>query len=246
MSVQTFWSEDRWTRAYGYRPPAWEKNPYTLGYHIGQDVGGRSWFDPVPVLVSGMVVQSGRGALIGGYVVVRVSDGTFHTYCHLRTGNLPGYGTQLTAGDDLVPLARSTNPYAGDDYMGSASDGPHCHFVVSTNPATAYSPRAGTVIDPRPIIRAALGGDTAGSSSRPFEEDDMFTDEDRALLQDVQKRVRGDNPDADMLQEIKERVTSIRDRVRGDDQNVDMLQDTLGQVEALRTELAAAVAALNS
>lgn len=86
----------------------------------------------------------------------------------------------------------------------------------------------------------------AGDGSHPFEEDDMFTDEDRALLQDVQKRVRGDNPDADMLQEIKERVTSIRDRVRGDDQNVDMLQDTLGQVEALRTELAAAVAALKS
>ncbi|QOC24846.1 hypothetical protein IC744_06680 [Microbacterium hominis] len=180
MSGLAFWAEDRWTRPFGYRPGPNEDNPYTLGYHIGQDVGGRAWFDPVPVLVSGMVVQSGRGALIGGYVVVRVSDGTFHTYCHLRTGNLPGYGTQLTAGDDLVPLARSTNPYAGDDYMGSASDGAHCHFVVSTNPATAYSPRAGTVIDPRPIIRAALGGDTAGSSSRPFEEDDMYTDADRA------------------------------------------------------------------
>lgn len=180
MSVSAFWAEDRWTRAFGYRPGPNEDNPYTLGYHIGQDVGGRSWFAPVPVLVSGMVVQSGRGALIGGYVVVRVSDGTFHTYCHLRTGSLPGYGTQLTAGDDLVPLARSTSQYAGDDYMGSASDGAHCHFVVSTNPATAYSPRAGTVIDPRPIIRAALGGDTAGSSSRPFEEDDMYTTEDAA------------------------------------------------------------------
>ncbi|QYF98901.1 M23 family metallopeptidase [Microbacterium sp. PAMC21962] len=189
MSGLAFWAEDRWTRPFGYRPGPNEDNPYTLGYHIGQDVGGRSWFDPVPVLVSGMVVQSGRGALIGGYVVVRVSDGTFHTYCHLRTGSLPGYGTQLTAGDDLVPLARSASPYAGDDYMGSASDGAHCHFVVSTNPATAYSPRAGTVIDPRPIIRAALGGDTAGSSSRPFQKEGPFMALDDKQQDDLAMRV---------------------------------------------------------
>lgn len=76
------------------------------------------------------------------------------------------------------------------------------------------------------------------------ERKDIFmalSDEEQAELlagvREVRIRVRGDNPDADILQEIRERVTSIRDRVRGDDKNVDMLQNTFGQVQALRKEL---------
>ncbi|EIC09161.1 Peptidase M23 [Microbacterium laevaniformans OR221] len=191
MAGLAFWVESRWTRPFGYRPGPDEENPYTLGYHIGQDVGGGSWFSPIPVLVGGMVVDSGRGSLIGGYVVIRVAPNLFHTYCHLRTGALPTYGTWVTTGDDLVPLARSTSSAAGDNYMGSASDGPHCHFVVSTSPATAYSPRSGTIIDPRPIIRAALGGETSGGNARPFEEEDMLNDDDKNWVRDTVRQEIG-------------------------------------------------------
>ena len=65
MSVASFWSEARWGRAYGYRPGPKESNPYTLGYHIGQDVLGAAWTGPVPVLRAGRVAGSGRATKIG-------------------------------------------------------------------------------------------------------------------------------------------------------------------------------------
>lgn len=169
----TFWDEDRWTRPFGYRPRPWEENPYTLGYHIGQDIAGADWYGPVPALRSGVVVESGRGGSIGGYVVVRVG-GQFDTYCHLNSRVLPGAGAVISAGRGVAPLARSTNPSAGHDYTGSASTGPHLHFVVSTSPATAYSPRSGSPVDPRPIIRSITNGSAAGGGATPFNpEDDM-------------------------------------------------------------------------
>lgn len=66
----------------------------------------------------------------------------------------------------------------------------------------------------------------AGDGSHPFEEDDMFTDQDRALLQDVQRRVRGpeDRP-YDMLQSIEPAALEARARLRGPlTRNYDMLQ----------------------
>lgn len=176
MSVQAFWSEDRWTRAYGYRPEPGKDNPYTLGYHIGQDIAGLDWTGMVPALRSGVVARSGRSGKIGGFVVVKV-DGEYDTYCHLRTGDLPAFGDVITEGEGIAPLARSRDPRAGHDYMGSASSGPHCHFVVSTRADTAWNPTPGAPIDPRPIIRAVLGGQAAGGDSKPFtphlEGDDM-------------------------------------------------------------------------
>lgn len=170
-----FWDEDRWTRPYGYRPGPDEDNPYTLGYHIGQDIAGADWFGLVPALRGGVVVDSGRGSAIGGYVVLQVGD-VFDTYCHLNSANLPPDGTTVEPGDGIAPLARSLSPSAGTNYTGSASTGPHLHFVVSTSPATAYSPRSGSPVDPRPIIRSIITGSAAGSGAVPFpEEDDMPT-----------------------------------------------------------------------
>ena len=174
----SFWDEDRWTRAFGYRPAAWEDNPYTLGYHIGQDIAGGDFLGPVPALRSGFVVESGRSGKIGGYVVVRVGS-LFDTYCHLNSRALPGAGTAILAGGGVAPLARSTNPSAGQDYTGSASTGPHLHFVVSTQPDTAYNPAPGEPIDPRPIIRSITNGSAAGGGATPFnQEDDMPTIEE--------------------------------------------------------------------
>ncbi|QOC24403.1 M23 family metallopeptidase [Microbacterium hominis] len=142
--------------------------------------------------------------------------------------HLSGYITQpgLTEGSHVA--------YSGN--TGSATTGPHVHHYVILAGTRRNPEDAGLYDHPQ----------TAGETTRPFEEDDMFTDDDRKMLEDVQRRIRGDNPDADMLQEIRERVTAVRDRVRGDAPNVDMLQDTLGQVEALRTELAALVTNLRA
>lgn len=169
-----FWSENRWTRAYGYRPT--HNNPYTLGYHIAQDIGAGGdlyWPGPVPALRSGVVVGRGRSRSIGGFVVIRAdADGLYDSYTHLYDADLPPVGRRVKAGDDLPRLARSTSPAAGHDYMGSASSGMHLHFGVATSPINSYVPLRGADRDPRPIIRAALA-QTAGGISRPIEEDDM-------------------------------------------------------------------------
>lgn len=182
MSVGTFWSAARWGRAYGYRPGAGEDNPYTLGYHIGQDVKGRDWAGPVPVLRAGRVAASGRSTKIGGFVSIEVA-GRFDIYCHLNSTSLPKPGTWLNAGDDLPPLARSMNPKAGHDYMGSASDGPHCHFVNSSRADGAHNVIRGCDTDPRPIIRAALTA-TASTDAKPFtpEQEEIIMSADRFIV----------------------------------------------------------------
>lgn len=171
----TFWSEQRWTREYGYRPPAGFYNPYTLGYHIAQDIGGLYWTGPIPVLRAGVIVDVGRSRKIGGYIVVRAdADGLRDSYTHLYDAVMPRAGTRVGAGDPFPRLARSQRASDGHEYMGSASSGPHLHFGVATTTTNVWAPMRGVDRDPRPIIRAALAA-TAGGNSRPMEEDDMPT-----------------------------------------------------------------------
>lgn len=181
-AYEDFWTPTRWTRDYGWRPMPGEKNPYTLGYHIGQDIGGRTWLSGVPALRPGKVVRVGRSGVIGGFVVVQADeDGRYDGYAHMNTApnNLPGVGQRVSRGQDLGKLARSTLPWAGDDYTGSGSDGPHLHFTVSYKADNSWNPAAGYDMDPRPIIRAALNGPVfAGGGSTPFEpKDTMYKDD---------------------------------------------------------------------
>lgn len=180
-----FWDEDRWTRLYGYRPSPGKDNPYTLGYHIAQDIGGLTWTGPVPVLRAGTIVAAGRSSSIGGFVVVKADeDGLCDWYCHLNTARMPKIGQPVTAGWRLPPLARSRERSAGADYMGSASSGPHLHFGVMTSITNGYRPIKGCDRDPRPIIRAALRrhatGTPTGGNAKPIspeEDDDMKLDD---------------------------------------------------------------------
>lgn len=179
-----FWDEGRWTRAYRYVPPKGKKNPYTLKYHIAQDVAGGDWHGPVPVLRAGRIVSVGRSSSIGGFVVVQADeDGLKDWYCHLNTARMPKIGQPVTAGWRLPPLARSDDPDDGHDYMGSASSGPHMHYGVMTTITNGYDPVEGRDRDPRPIIRAALRrhatGAPAGGNAKPIspEEDDMKFDD---------------------------------------------------------------------
>jgi hypothetical protein len=184
MSLEDFWAENRWTRAYGYRPVG-PNNPYTLGYHIAQDIAGLTWLGPVPVLRSGRVVATGRSSSIGGYVIIRANaDGLYDSYTHLYTGgSMPKIGLRVASGDDLPRLARSTSIFAGHDYMGSASSGPHLHFGIATTITNCYAPVAKRDRDPRPIIRKALAAESpAGGGATPIDpEEDMTPEESRKL-----------------------------------------------------------------
>ena len=61
---------------------------------------------------------------------------------------------------------------------------------------------------------------------------DKQQDELYAWVKDIQMRVRGGNPDADMLQIIEAATTDTAKRVRGEHPAVDMLQDILGHLKA--------------
>lgn len=222
-----FWDEDRWTRLYGYRPSG-KDNPYTLGYHIAQDIGGLTWTGPVPVLRAGTIVATGRSSSIGGFVVVKADeDGLCDWYCHLNTARMPKIGQPVTPGWRLPPLARSRDSGAGADYMGSASSGPHLHFGVMTTITNGYRPIEGCDRDPRPIIRAALrrhtNGIPAGGDATPIspEEDDMqLTDKlpgtnftlGRAILlmfQQITKGIPGEKTDGEIVRAQKQILAKL-------------------------------------
>ena len=61
---------------------------------------------------------------------------------------------------------------------------------------------------------------------------DKQQDELYGWVKDIQMRVRGGNPDADMLQIIEAATTDTAKRVRGESPAVDMLQDILGHLKA--------------
>ena len=66
---------------------------------------------------------------------------------------------------------------------------------------------------------------------------DKQQDELYGWVKDIQMRVRGENPDVDMLQIIEAATTDTAKRVRGENPVVDMLQDILGHLKAVLTFL---------
>lgn len=84
---------------------------------------------------------------------------------------------------------------------------------------------------------AAFGPMPAFETSTPFPVGGFLmalTDQQQselyAWVADIQKRVRGDNPAVDILQEIRSAAEETHARVRGPKPDVDMLQDILGRV----------------
>lgn len=78
---------------------------------------------------------------------------------------------------------------------------------------------------------------TSSTTDKPFTPggflmalNDKQQDELYGWVKDIQNRVRGPKPDADMLQIIESATTDTAKRVRGEKPHVDMLQDILGQV----------------
>lgn len=171
MSLAGFWAEAYWRRAYGFR-----STEYTTGYHRGQDLAG-GFAKEVPALRSGAIVFVGRSSAIGFYIVVDVTGrpgpDRYDIYCHMFDGDARRGGF-INAGERIGRLALE------HERPGTSWKGAHLHHVVSEFPDAGWSVYRPTV-DPRPIILAALAT-PAGGAGKPFdpEEDDMYTDDDRA------------------------------------------------------------------
>ncbi|OOB91182.1 hypothetical protein B0T42_07220 [Rathayibacter sp. VKM Ac-2630] len=100
----------------------------------------------IPNLFAGTVVFSAWGGGLGWQVVVQRADGLRMGHSHLDAKGRP-VGAFLEAGDVVGPI--------GD--TGSFSRGTHDHVTASWS--GDLSPAFAAVVDPRPYIREALGGD---------------------------------------------------------------------------------------
>lgn len=231
------------------------KNPVTgiVQPHNGIDLVG--WADNCSP-VDGTVVFAGYNGGAGNEVRIRADGPTaFHVGDHYRI--LHHASLYVSTGQRV----KARQPVGRMGTTGQ-STGVHCHF--ETHEWRLWNP-----VNPTDYMRRAnAGGSAAGGGGTPWEEDDMFTDADRALLtevrlrlrgdlpdvdilQDIQRRIRGTNPNWDILQRVQSLVEEIYIRIRGPKPNIDMIQDILSQVggevvdvdeEALATALAATLA----
>ena len=138
------------------------RNPVTgiVQPHNGIDLVG---FDAIHSPVTGTVTFAGYNGAAGIEVRIR-EDGTNDTIrlLHNRAVNVR-VGQRVVQGQTVA-------------WMGSTgqSTGPHCHEETR--------PGGGAAINPRDWYARRNAAAPAGGGARPVQEDDMFSDADRALL----------------------------------------------------------------
>lgn len=183
---------------------------YMWPSHAGIDFSSRSggvWEgDPIPASGSGTVTYSGRrwlgganrerpGVAAGNAKVVLYDADAFGLgfpvqvrYCHLESLEGPGVGARVSRGQ-TVGLVGTTG----------ASTAPHLHAEVWIG---------GSIQNPFDWVNLseiAGGPQFAGGGLEPFEEDDMFTDEDRRKIDAIYARVPTiDQLNRRMVTEIEE------------------------------------------
>lgn len=191
MSIQTFWSEKRWTLGFG----EWGKD-YTIvqaagggGYHVGLDSATDG---DIPCLIAGTVVSVLKTLTMGYCVEIdtgpaRAGRGRYFTYCHIAGDNVPRKDDVIGAGGRVGRTARGPRgiAYASVEFPGSAWYGIHCHLVISDYIHAAWTTVKGRTLaafyDPAPIIRSVLSN-PAGDGGTPLptetkEWDEMATEE---------------------------------------------------------------------
>lgn len=118
---------------------------------------------PLPALADGVVVAVGESKKFGKYIVVKADDGSGYYRWHAANAVLVAQGDRVRSGQVIARSGKS----------GFWSTGPHGHLQCThtLNPDTFFNPLA--------ILSAATGVST-DSTTFDNEEDDMYTDLDRA------------------------------------------------------------------
>lgn len=192
LSVPTVTSE--------YNPA--RRNPVTgvVQPHRGIDLVG---FADNCSPVDGTVLFAGYNGAAGNEVRIRADGPTaFHVGdCFRMAHNARLYVSTGQRVKARQPVGR----------MGTTgqSTGVHCHFET-------HEWRLWNYVDPRDFMRRANTA-FAGGSAETYEEDDMFTDEDRALLAEVKAKldgaIRSDHAplmDRGMFDEMMRRLDTVQ------------------------------------
>ena len=119
---------------------------------------------PIPSVNAGVVVVSEWSSVLGWVVEVRGDDGVYLGYCHMNTQGLAA-GTRVAVGSIIGPVGNT----------GSASFGSHLHITKGDRQGAVFGASMSYLSDPWPYIQ------------KEQEEDDMFTAEDRDLLNSVKR-----------------------------------------------------------
>lgn len=127
--------------------------------HRGEDTAGPGNYAPE----AGVVVYVGYYGAYGWLIGIRVSPAVVWWIAHHADRGVVNVGQAVTEGQYIGPLGATGNV-----------TGPHAHTERRVNGSNA--PLSGTATNPRNYYTASGGGSASG------EEDDMFTDADRAEL----------------------------------------------------------------
>lgn len=141
---------------FGPRP---KPTPTSPAIHYGQDYGWGGG-DEIFAARPGRVKSHGPSGSYGNRLVIDHGGGIETWYCHLSSA-------LVNVGDDV-----GTGQVA---WMGATGNvtAKHLHFELRID---------GVAVDPEPYF---AGSGTAGGSTTPIEEDDMFTDEDRRKTESI-------------------------------------------------------------
>jgi hypothetical protein len=121
--------------------------------HIGLDIATSG---AVPALRHGLVVRVRRTEEMAWVVVIKWGP-LYLSYCHLATtGRLPRVGDRVKQNEIIGDIATSSDPRS-QWYGGTAWNGRHLHFVISTHPEGAFRKGTGSeYFDPKHVIRDTL------------------------------------------------------------------------------------------
>lgn len=166
-------------------------NPFgTLGRfydslgHRGTDYG-RAARQTVVAYEAGTVGYVGSSTGLGRVLGVKLDAGGYAGWAHL-------YDIRVRVGDQVRPGTILALVAGTNDSPGTLWSGAHIHTTLSSESSYAAALGIRPLADPAPRIARAVAASltptapaTGGGTKTPIEEDDMFTDADRALLQNV-------------------------------------------------------------
>nr|WP_278101172.1 M23 family metallopeptidase [Microbacterium proteolyticum] len=142
---------------------------------------------PVLAAAAGRVVDTGDSIApaTGRYVTIDLDDGRRVRYLHLSR-RVVKIGDRVSRGQTVAYSGASG--YGEEDWSWNVAETGGAHVHMTLWPTQRYVFGTSGTLDPEPFFDA---GGFAGISVKPFEEDDMFSEDDRARAKNIENILAG-------------------------------------------------------
>lgn len=137
---------------------------------------------PVLAIESGRIADTGDsiGPATGRFVTLDLDDGRRARFLHLRN-RIVKIGDRVRRGQ-VIGYSGATG-YGEEDWSWNVAETGGAHVHMTLWPSQRYVFGATGTLDPELYFDTT--GTTAGNNAKPFEEDDMYNEDDRARDQRV-------------------------------------------------------------